>query len=246
MNLYQQKFSREKSRTQAFTLVEVALSLGIIAIALLAIIGILPTGMQVQKDNREETIVTQDGQFLLEVIKQGRTNVVSLADNLEWIKIYTNNVLDRAYYRSNLLNGTYTSNQVATIMVGAMSFPRFTIDTNQPTGYISNWVEAKFVSHSGPLSDRAIEPRDFAFSYLVNLDIVPAIQTPSYSNAYPDIAYQMNSNLYELRLTMRWPVYPNGSTGLGKKSFRTMIAGKLEQDTNQLYYFKPNNFMGVN
>ena len=56
---------RRVRRTLAFTMVEVALSLAIIAFAVVAVIGILPTGMQVQRDNREMTIINQDGQFIL-------------------------------------------------------------------------------------------------------------------------------------------------------------------------------------
>ena len=38
-----------------FTMVEVAISLAIIGFALVAVIGILPAGLNVQKENREET-----------------------------------------------------------------------------------------------------------------------------------------------------------------------------------------------
>ena len=41
-------------RTQAaFTMVEIAICLAVIGFALVAIIGVLPIGMNVQKDNRE-------------------------------------------------------------------------------------------------------------------------------------------------------------------------------------------------
>jgi hypothetical protein len=53
-------------------MVEVAIALGVIAIALVAIIGVLPTGLQVQKENREETLLNQDGMVLLEAIRNGR------------------------------------------------------------------------------------------------------------------------------------------------------------------------------
>ena len=38
----------------AFTMIEIAICLAIIGIALVAIIGVLPLGMNVQRDNREE------------------------------------------------------------------------------------------------------------------------------------------------------------------------------------------------
>jgi prepilin-type N-terminal cleavage/methylation domain-containing protein len=55
-----------------FTMVEVAIALGVIAIALVAIIGVLPTGLQVQQENREDTLMNQDGLILLEAIRNGR------------------------------------------------------------------------------------------------------------------------------------------------------------------------------
>lgn len=59
-------------RPQAgFTMVEIAISLGVIAFAIIAIIGILPTGLQGQRDNREETIINQDARLLIEAIKSG-------------------------------------------------------------------------------------------------------------------------------------------------------------------------------
>jgi type II secretory pathway pseudopilin PulG len=64
-------------RKAAFTMVEIAIALGVIAFALVAIIGILPTGLQTQRDNREETLVNQDARLLIEAIKSGGRDVSS-------------------------------------------------------------------------------------------------------------------------------------------------------------------------
>ena len=53
----------------AFTMAEIAIALGVIAIALIAILGVLPSGLQVQRDNREETIINQDARLLLQALK---------------------------------------------------------------------------------------------------------------------------------------------------------------------------------
>jgi len=58
-------------------MVEIAIALAVIAFALIAIIGILPTGLQTQRDNREETLVNQDARLLLEAIKSGGRDVDS-------------------------------------------------------------------------------------------------------------------------------------------------------------------------
>ena len=241
---------RRVRRTLAFTMVEVALSLAIIAFAVVAVIGILPTGMQVQRDNREMTIINQDGQFILEVIKNGQTNVSLLAENFEWIESYTNSLLEGRIDRTNLLQGTYTTNMIGYRILGLLSTPRFVTDTNVASGYISNWVRAKFVSNSGPLADRLTEnpvtgTRDFAFGYLVTVDIAPVVLSTTYSNAAPEVATALQNNLYELRVNLSWPVYPNGSVGINRKSFYTMVGGKLDRDTNGLYRFRPNEFNGV-
>src|SRR5687767_7500284 len=47
-------------RIAAFTMVEIALCLGIIGFALVAIIGVLPLGLNTQKDNRADTIINKD------------------------------------------------------------------------------------------------------------------------------------------------------------------------------------------
>src|SRR6266516_2625531 len=46
--------------TNGFTMVEIAIAVAVIAFALVAIIGILPAGLQVQKENREDTLMAQD------------------------------------------------------------------------------------------------------------------------------------------------------------------------------------------
>ena len=49
-------------------MVEVAISLAIIGIALLGIIGVLPLGMNAQRDNREDTVINQDATVFTEAI----------------------------------------------------------------------------------------------------------------------------------------------------------------------------------
>src|SRR6266478_10154625 len=66
--------------TSAFTMIEIAISLAVIGFALVAIIGILPTGMNVQKDNREETIIGHDASILMNVIRNGEHGVDDLTN----------------------------------------------------------------------------------------------------------------------------------------------------------------------
>jgi type II secretory pathway pseudopilin PulG len=72
---------------RAFTMIEIALCLGIIAFALVAIIGVLPTGMKVQRENREETIINQDATYILEAIRSGSKGLDELTNYVESITI---------------------------------------------------------------------------------------------------------------------------------------------------------------
>src|SRR3954447_22794768 len=73
-----------------FTMIEIALCLAIIGFALVAIIGILPAGMQVQKDNREDTVVNQDAAYWMEAIRNGSVGLDDLTNYVD--AIITNNV----------------------------------------------------------------------------------------------------------------------------------------------------------
>ena len=69
-----------RRREQAFTMVEIALALAVIAFALVAIIGILPTGLNIAQLSREESIVNRDGAYLLEALRNGAQGMVDLVD----------------------------------------------------------------------------------------------------------------------------------------------------------------------
>src|SRR5687767_8145573 len=77
----------QRREVRAFTLIEIAICLGIIAFALVAIIGILPAGLQVQRDNREDTIINQDGTYLLEAIRNGAEGIEDLSNRVRLIVI---------------------------------------------------------------------------------------------------------------------------------------------------------------
>jgi prepilin-type N-terminal cleavage/methylation domain-containing protein len=71
-----------------FTMVEIAISLAVIGIALISIIGVLPIGMHTQRDNREETIVNQDATVLLEAIRSGARGLDDLTNYVYAITNY--------------------------------------------------------------------------------------------------------------------------------------------------------------
>jgi type II secretory pathway pseudopilin PulG len=179
----------------AFTMVEIALSLAVIGFALVAIIGVLPAGMSVQRDNREETLINFDAAFLIDSIRSGAQNTIGLGQDdltnyvLSITNIYTPYVNGNPgpptinwFTTSNYsINGVVVSNiniltNGATI-VGLLSIPKY-IPTS--TGYFSNFITADFRTISGAAVDQGASQasRDFAFSYRVTVEVIPSSSFP--------------------------------------------------------------------
>lgn len=76
------------SRMAAFTMMEIAICLAIIGIALVAIIGVLPIGMNVQQDNRQQTIIAQDASVLTDAIRNGQLGLDDLTNYVYAISNY--------------------------------------------------------------------------------------------------------------------------------------------------------------
>lgn len=208
--------------TRAFTMVEVALSLAIVAFAMVAIIGVMPAGLNVQKENREDTIISQDAAVILEAIRGGNasSNLTSLTAG-----VLQMNGLTPSY----VLAGAPTPLDI----IRRLSIPRW--DTSMTT----NFVQAHFRAMSGNLGDTA-STGAMAFSYVVTAEV-----TNYAPNPYNPTGYQLTNNLYEVKLTFQWPVYDGGAgvfpTRVGDKRLvvRTFVSGQLVRETNGY------NFLGV-
>jgi type II secretory pathway pseudopilin PulG len=258
--------SLPRSAGRAFTMIEVALCLAIISFALMAIIGVLPRGMNTQRDNREETIIGQDATLLLEAIRSGShgaddlTNyVIAITNN--WTGYDTNGIPT-----SSGING-YTTNSASLSgnskpyysltnglhIIGLLSTPEFT-DTNGNSisslnfGGFSNRITAYMRSMSGLAAEKPPQNNDImiadTFSYrLLCVNAPMAVDT----NNIPLTGFskQLAGNQRELRMTFRWPLLPNGAVGnhgSSPQTFRTTIAGQLAQDANGFYFYQPQSF----
>lgn len=182
-----------------FTLVEIALSLAIIGFALVAIIGVLPFGLNVQKENREETVVVQDANFFLDAIRTGArglddlTNYVDSITNYQTVYRVENgdtNLFDGPYvfaytYTQAWVRGNPTPANVITNgarIVGLLSRPKFEFtfpaaNAPIPSQITSNFVVAYVRSLSGPAIDKSPQTnaiiRDLAFRYRLVCEMVP-------------------------------------------------------------------------
>jgi len=129
--------------------------------------------------------------------------------------------------------------------MGLLSTPHiYNGSTNLVTAYMR--AISGNASEKPPQTDSSIQ--GLAFSYRLTAELTPYI-TPSTTNVLRQQIYDnMNSSLFELRLTFRWPLLPNGSVGQGKLTFRTLASGSLLQ-TNlfglNCYFVQPSTFVAA-
>jgi len=292
-------------------MVEIAICLAIIGIGLVAIIGVLPLGINVQKDNREETLIDQDATVLMENIRNGARGLDDLTNYVYAITNRWSAYDDKGNLVYQGVNGyNYASSFVDPVyptagapsagspitnglrIIGLLSTPEYIAVNGTPlanivnVGYCSNYVVAYVRSLSGSAAEKPPQDNDIirsdSFSYKMVCQNVPvAVNTPplwqatSYNtNAevyYNGISWratvktvagdvpgvsplwaqdsyiqQLTTNLRELRLTLLWPLLPNGGTGNGRQTFRTMVAGQMATNIvgagQILYFFQPQSF----
>jgi type II secretory pathway pseudopilin PulG len=166
--------------SRAFTIIEIALCLGIIAFALVAIIGALPTGLNVQKNNREQTIVGQDATVWMDLLRSGAqgyddlTNYVIVISNQWAVYKYNGNPSSPqsplyglgggTRFRAGTDYYTYSNSSVPGVVltngatiIGLLSIPTWTsVFPGHPAGdYQSNYIIAYVRSMSGATVEKA-------------------------------------------------------------------------------------------
>jgi len=194
-------------RTAAFTMVEIAIAVAVIGFALVAIIGVLPAGLQVQKENRQETLIGQDGAYLMEAIRNGAQGANDLANYVDRIQV-------------GFDNKVYTTFNNGAEVIGLLSTPG--------TLAVPCTNIAIMRSISGALADKRPEAIDLAFRYQLRVQILPFDPAPT----DPNVAAITSVKLNEVRLSFLWPVLPNGSIGNGRQVLRTLISGDFMVRSN--------------
>jgi type II secretory pathway pseudopilin PulG len=237
---------------RAFTMIEIAISLAVIGFALVAILGVLPLGMNVQKENREETIINQDATVFLNAIRNGARGMDDLVNYVTAITNYQDYFNSKGqhtvrhvyWYTANNSGpgpGTGFALNSGSRIVGLLSTPKY-IPLAPNNGFFSNYVVAAVRSLSGPASDKFPQDnaalQDLAFSYRMIPELVTFGATyynQSWSNP---MSPNLSNNLHEVRLTFRWPL-AQGTRAPGRQVYRTLAGGFL-QETNEPGFLRPN------
>ena len=101
-------------------MIEIAISLAIIGFALVAIIGVLPIGMNVQKENREETIINQDATVFMNAIRNGAQG---LDDLTNYVMAITNYVTVYDPTMTHTVGNPWSDGYTTTNSYATPSFP---------------------------------------------------------------------------------------------------------------------------
>ncbi|PYJ61885.1 MAG: hypothetical protein DME24_05320 [Verrucomicrobia bacterium] len=250
---------RAKGRNAAFTMVEIALCLGVIAFALVAIIGVLPTGVRVQRDNREDTIINQEGLLLLEAIRSGSQGLDYLTNYFDTITISNSSpavaVFASPEAQKNIPSAGLLTNGYQ--IVSLLTLPKYNQDRT-----FTNHVFARVRAITGSAVEKSQSARDIAFAYQVVSEVVPlSVHPPDTTNYLASplspqeiltrsnlwrVARHEGINFFELRLTLQGPVIPKGTNYdvLGTpKTFRTLIAGSIPKRLGNATLIWPSTFL---
>jgi hypothetical protein len=228
----------------AFTMIEIAIALGVIGFALIAIIGILPVGMNVQREAHQDTIIGQDGPFLLEAIRNGGPALgPGTSTSLDFLTNYVESIAVGAnLYTNNISSPNYIRN--GQMILGLLSTP----------GAPGDFTTAQIRGLTGAATEQNGSNTATAFRYRMDVEIEPFTSgsvnsLDSYNgvlltNEIPLLA----ANLYQLRLKFSWPVLPNGRPGPGRQTYRSLVSGRLLPYTNSgpiLWFFQPNTYTNL-
>src|SRR5262245_6886922 len=211
------RFTFHVSRaTAAFTMIEIAISLAVIGFALVAIIGIMPTAMQTQKDNRQETIINQDASIFLEAIRNGALGADDLTNYVFAITNYSTLYPESGGATTTEYGYTYTNSTQGAVpmtpsfpiingarIIGLMTTPRYIDASTAGTRrYISNYVVAFVRSMSGAASEKYpqtnTEAMTLSFNYRVAVEVADATYYDAQWTNYTAIS-DTNSPLYQER-----------------------------------------------
>lgn len=234
--------SRHPRGTRGFTMVEIAISLAVVAFALVAIMGVLPTGMTVEKENQEDTLINQEGNYWLEAIRSGSRGMADLTNYVESITITnaTGVLMAVTNGQPNLLTPD--------LIVGLLTTPKFIRNPVTLDIPYTNRITAVVKAITGSAAEKGPLTNEFSFRYMLDVSITPdesllGIQTNLYSQT-------LAQNLHDVRLVLRWPVYERAggyAVGSSRKTFRAKVSGVLTNEirgvgVNSLpvFYIKPN------
>lgn len=273
-----------------FTMIEIAISLAIVAVAMVAILGILPAGLTVQQENREDTIIDQEAEYYMNVIRNSGMGIgpLFIGSHVEQVSIIRTNNLTGAslsvLYNQNSTTGlgyNWGSRQVVRKLLSTPSWDLGSLPSVPDARFDPQTglnIEEQFIVTAAvkAITGSAVEltstHNEGGFRYELTVSLHPAVTPALFSGYGPDAGPSqvfldlqnsgpagqgellrqagLNANLWELELTMRWPLtYVDQQAGtyvLGnnKRTYRSVMAGHVAPDgrSRNLYVFRRGIF----
>jgi type II secretory pathway pseudopilin PulG len=253
-------------------MIEIAISLAVIGFALVAVIGILPLAINVQKENRQETIINQDANFLIDALRHGGnglTNTVQgyagggLDDLTNYVPVITNywtqyngtnnpnpNPNIEWYTYSNSWQGSTFGLNSGYAILGLLGTPKYIF------GGAGSFRSNHIVAFMRALSGAAIEKypqtnsdiRADSFGYRLIAEVLPYRSYDDDFNPNNLVSRNMVTNLHDLKLTFRWPLLPKGAAGSGRQVFRVTTGGTYiptVYNGQLLYFLQPQTYAQI-
>ena len=226
--------SAARRALQAFTLIEITIALAVVAFALVAIIGVLPIGLTVQRDNRAETIVQHDGAFWMEAIRGGAQALDELTNYVEYIVIERDAPVPPEVHHNAYLNTGSPTFGNGYEIVGLLSSM-----AEESAGVRATNVYAVVRSLTGVATEKhgvdttpSSPGLDFAFKYrlTVQLRLIDPTVVEDFNTSVGAGTPERLNRLYDMRLRFNWPVLKNDArqspplldVGRRQKTFRSM------------------------
>lgn len=206
-------------------MVEIALSIAVVAFALVAILGVLPSGMTVQKDNRDDNVINQEGRYWVEAIRTGAIGLEDITNYVESVTV-TNITLPK---KTVVFDNTASTPLRSVDIIALLSTPKYV-----NAGKETNRVSARVKALTGPAAEKGPLTNEFSFRYEMQVELTPIYPAIFSTNELAEAA-ALTRNLHELRLIMRWPVVQRGNgwfVGNNRKTFRARVAGSYLIETN--------------
>jgi len=220
----------QRNALGGFSIAEVMLAIGVVAFGLVAVLGVLPAGLTVQKDNREETIIRYDAQYWMTALRAGMQPTDAL-HQVEWVELQVDDGAGPVVYRAHrprlggdgagpewrdlpsLFRGHLKQASWPTDVIGWMSIP----DNGTALGSVKKTARVRAMN--GQLFDRiygrkvlVATRQEFVSEGSTAFHPLPGGEFAfSYlleTHIAPDPA---NVNLWRITLTFKWPVLDDPS-----------------------------------
>ncbi|MEY2409329.1 MAG: hypothetical protein QOF48_1999 [Verrucomicrobiota bacterium] len=212
-----------------FSMIEIAIALAVIAFALVAIIGVLPIGLNVQRDNRAETIINHDATYWMEAIRGGAQGADDLTNYVDEILI--NGIAFQNYYLNPGAAPNVFSN--GREIIGLLSTP--VTGTNEVTAIVRTLSGAATEKNAYKASQWQGQDVAVRYRLTTRIVVVDPAATVDFNTAISGAANPaepLSGTLYDIELRFNWPVTDSKSRGTRQKTYRSMVSGYLAHTFN--------------